>query len=63
MDVKVITAFNDKNEFETKIKEMLEKGYKIHSSTVMPNTIGIKASPYNELVNQKVWFYALMIKE
>lgn len=63
MDVKVITAFNDKNEFEKKIMEMLEKGYKVHSSTVMPNTIGIKANPYNEIVSQKVWFYALMIKE
>ena len=63
MEVKVITAFNDKNEFEKKLMEMINQGYKIHSSTVMPNTIGIKASIANELVNQKVWFYALMIKE
>lgn len=63
MDVKVVTAYNDKSEFEKKIMEMLNQGYKIHSSTVMANTIGIKASIYNELVNQKVWFYALMIKE
>lgn len=63
MDVKVVTAYNDKNEFEKKIIEMLNQGYKIHSSTVMPNTIGIKAQWTNELVNQKVWFYALMIKE
>ena len=61
MDVKVITAFDDKHEFEKKIIEMLEKGYKIHSSTVIPNTIGIKTSL--NLVQQKVWFYALMIKE
>ena len=63
MNVKVITAFDDKHEFEKKIMEMLEQGYKVHSSTVIPNTIGIKASIYNEMVQQKVWFYALMIKE
>lgn len=63
MDVKVVSAFNDKETFEKRIMEMIEKGYKIHSSTLIPNTIGIKASPYNELVEQKVIFYALMIKE
>ena len=61
MDVKVITAYNDKNEFEKKIIEMLEKGYKVHSSTVMPATIGTSVSLH--LVEQRVWFYALMIKE
>ena len=61
MDVKVITAFDDKKIFEQKIMEMLEKGYKIHSSTVMPNTIGIKGGI--NFISQKVWFYALMIKE
>lgn len=63
MDVKVISAFNDKEIFEKRIIEMIEKGYKIHSSTLIPNTIGIKANIYNELVEQKVIFYALMIKE
>ena len=63
MDVKVVSAFNDKELFEKKIMEMLEKGYKIHSSTLIPNTIGIKAAITNELVEQKVIFYALMIKE
>ena len=61
MDVKVITAFDDKHVFEERIMEMLNKGYKIHSSTVIPNTIGTKASL--NIVQQKVWFYALMIKE
>lgn len=61
MDVKVITAFNDKNEFEKKLMEMINQGYKIHSSTVIPNTIGMKSSL--NLIDQKVWFYALMIKE
>lgn len=61
MDVKVITAYNDKSEFEQKIMEMLNQGYKIHSSTVMPNTIGTKLSL--NITEQKVWFYALMIKE
>ncbi len=61
MDVKVITAFNDKHLFEERIMEMLNKGYKIHSSTVMPNTIGTKVSL--NITEQKVWFYALMIKE
>lgn len=61
MDVKVVTAFDDKHEFEKKIMEMLEQGYKIHSSTVMPNTIGTKYSL--NIIEQKVWFYALMIKE
>ena len=41
--------------------EMLNQGYKIHSSTVMPNTIGTKLSL--NITEQKVWFYALMIKE
>ena len=63
MDVKVISAFNDKELFEKRIIEMIEKGYKIHSSTIMPNTIGIKGSILNEAVEQKVIFYALMIKE
>ena len=61
MDVKVVTAFDDKHLFEEKIMEMIKKGYKIHSSTVMPNTIGTKASL--NITAQKVWFYALMIKE
>ena len=63
MDVKVITAFNDKEVFEKRIIEMIEKGYKIHSSTIMPNTIGVKGHILNETVEQKAIFYALMIKE
>lgn len=61
MDVKVVTAYNDKSEFEKKIMEMLEKGYKIHSSTVIPNTISPTVSI--KVLEQRVWFYALMIKE
>ena len=61
MDVKVVTAFDDKHLFEERIIEMMNKGYKIHSSTVIPNTIGTKASL--NIIEQKVWFYALMIKE
>lgn len=61
MDVKVVTAFDDKHEFENKIMEMLKQGYKIHSSTVMPNTIA--ATGGINIAQQKVWFYALMIKE
>ena len=63
MDVKVITAYNDKEIFEKRIMEKINEGYKIHSSTIMPNTIGIKGSVLNEAVQQKVIFYALMIKE
>lgn len=61
MDVKVVTAYNSKSEFEKKIMEMIEKGYKINSSTVMPATIGTSVSL--NLIEQRVWFYALMIKE
>ena len=61
MDVKVVTAFDDKHLFEKNIMEMIEQGYKVHSSTVMPNTIGMNASLH--IAQQKVWFYALMIKE
>lgn len=61
MDVKVVTAYNSKSEFEKKIMEMIEKGYKIHSSTVMPATIGTSVSL--KIREQRVWFYALMVKE
>lgn len=61
MDVKVIQVFNNQRTFENIIMDMMTKGYKVHSSTIMPNTIGMKTS-FN-LIEQKVIYYALMIKE
>lgn len=61
MDVKVVQVFNNSKTFENIIMDMMMKGYKVHSSTIMPNTIGMKTS-FN-LIEQKVIYYALMIKE
>lgn len=61
MDVKVIRILNNQETFENEIKKYLNEGYKINSSTIIPNTIGTKISL--NMLDQKILYYALMIKE
>lgn len=61
MDVKVIRILNNQETFENEIKKYLNEGYKINSSTIIPNTIGTKISL--NILDQQILYYALMIKE
>lgn len=61
MEVKVINVFNNRITFENEIKKYLQKGYKVQASTIMPNTI--KQEITLNIAEQKIIYYALMIKE
>lgn len=61
MDVKVIRILNNQETFENEIKKYMEQGYKVHSTTIIPNTMGFKTSL--NIIEQKILYYALLIKE
>lgn len=61
MDIKIIKIQDNQYLFEEKIKEMMEKGYKINNTCIVPNTIGLKMSI--NLMEQKITYFAIMIKE
>lgn len=61
MEIKSLIVKNDDKYFENKIKEYLEKGYKVQSSniTIVPR----QANSIIQIVEPDFYHYALLIKE